>query len=236
MRRTYISPEFKYDKVYGTYNMLEQSSFFGSKMLEIEDSISISNQNILYYQTSNKEQLDISVENSLPSIIYNSSDDKLQNHTLSKDDAQSSYQLDKNTKWIMNINVNRILSNYLFATLKQYRTFEGVKNNMTVYNDVDFAIKEYIRVNVMSRYKYKTIDLYIKYRDIHNQNVLRYQNSWNPNVINPDNLLKKIQTETDSLMSHPGDTETSINVMFTQEQPSSQYSFEYFFNLIFEKI
>ena len=79
MRRSYISPEFKYDKVFGTYNMLEQSSFFGSKMLEIEDTISISNQSILYYQTSNKEQLDISVENSLPSIIYVSSDDKLQN-------------------------------------------------------------------------------------------------------------------------------------------------------------
>lgn len=229
MRRNYIDPEFKYDKVYGTFNMIEQSSFFGSKMLEIEDSISISNQSILYYQTSNKEQLDISVENSLPSIVYNSSDDKMQNHKLSKDDSQPLYQLEKNTKWIMNINLNAVLSNYLFATLKQHRTFEGVKNIMTTYNDVDFAIKEYIRNNVVNRYKYKTTEVYVKYRDIHNQNVLRYQNTWNPNITQAENILKKIQTETSY-------DETSIKVMFTQEKPSDQYSFEYFFNLVFEKL
>lgn len=229
MRRTYISPEFKYDKVFGTYNMLEQSSFFGSKMLEIEDSILISNQSILYYQTSNKEQLDISVENSLPSIVYNASDDKLQNHTLVKDDGQSSFQLEKNTKWIANINLQVILSNYLFATLKQHRTFEGVKNSMTIYNDVDFAIKEYIKSNVLDRYKFKTIDLYVKYRDIRNQSVLRYQNTWNPNVFVPGNILKKVQTETSF-------DDVSLKALFTQEQPSDQFSFEYFFNLLFEKI
>jgi hypothetical protein len=229
MRRTYISPEYKYNKVYGTYNMLEQSSFFGSKMLEIEDMIVISNQSILYYQTFNKEQLDISVENSLPSIVYNSSDDKLQNHRLYKDDSQTPYQLDKNTKWVMDINLNDILSNYLFAILKQYRTFEGVKNTMTIYNDVDFAIKEYIKNNVINRYKLKNIQMFIKYKDIHSQSILRYQNSWNPIINQDSNILKKIQTQTSYNYS-------TMKVMFTQEQPSDQYSFEYFFDLIFEKI
>ena len=46
MRRTYISPEFDYKPIFGTMNMLEQSSFFGSKMLEIEDKIDIKNENI----------------------------------------------------------------------------------------------------------------------------------------------------------------------------------------------
>ena len=229
MRRTYISPEFKYEKVYGTFNMLEQSSFFGSKMLEIEDSITIGQQSILYYQTSNKEQLDASVENSLPSIVYNSSDDKLANHTLLKDEAQSAYELDNNTKWILDINLNNILSNYIFATLKQYRTFEGVKNNMAIYNDVDFAIKEYIKNNVLNRYKFKNIDLYLKYTDIRNQNVLRYKNEWTSSVTQTENLTKKIQTET----AYDG---SEIKVRFNQEKPSSQYSFKYFFNLTFEKI
>lgn len=229
MRRTYISPEYKYNKVYGTYNMLEQSSFFGSKMLEIEDSINISNQSILYYQTANREQLDISVENSLPSIVYNASDGKLKNHTLLKDDSQTSYELEKNTKWILDINLNAVLTDYLFSTLKQYRTFEGVKNIMTTYNDVDFAIKEYIKNNVINRYKLKNIELYVKYRDIHNQNVLRYQNTWNPTVNQTDNILKKIQTDTAYDYS-------TMKVLFSQEQPSDKYSFEYFFDLIFEKI
>ena len=229
MRRSYISPEFKYNRVFGTYNMLEQSSFFGSKMLDIEDSITISNQSILYYQTQNKEQLDISVENSLPSIVYNASEYLKNNHTLSKDEAQSTYQLEKNTMWVMNVNLADILYSYLFATLKQYRTFEGVRNTMTVYNDVDFAIKEYITKNIINRYKFKTIELYIVYKDIHNQNVLRYQNDWNPDVKLPANIFKKIQTET-------AYDDSTLKAMFTQEQPSDQYSFEYFFDLIFEKI
>ena len=46
MRRTYISPEFIYQKVNGTFNMQEHSSFFGSKMIEIDDEIVIKNDNI----------------------------------------------------------------------------------------------------------------------------------------------------------------------------------------------
>jgi len=61
MRRDYISPEYKSVRVYGTFNMLEESNFFGSKMLEIEDSIIISNQEIIYYQNENGEQIDYSI-------------------------------------------------------------------------------------------------------------------------------------------------------------------------------
>jgi hypothetical protein len=50
MRRSYISPEFDHNDVYGTFNMIEESNFFGSKMLEIEDSIYIDVQNLIYYQ------------------------------------------------------------------------------------------------------------------------------------------------------------------------------------------
>ena len=49
MRRNYISPEFINSSIYGTYNMVEESNFFSAKMLYIEDSIYISNQNIIYY-------------------------------------------------------------------------------------------------------------------------------------------------------------------------------------------
>jgi hypothetical protein len=30
MRRNYISPEFEHKEVYGTYNMVEESNFFGA--------------------------------------------------------------------------------------------------------------------------------------------------------------------------------------------------------------
>ena len=70
MRRNYISPEFEYRKVFGTLNMKEESTFFGSKMLEIEDIIELHNQGIIYYQNSNNEQIDLDIERSLNPIVF----------------------------------------------------------------------------------------------------------------------------------------------------------------------
>ena len=64
MRRSYISPEFTDNPIYGTFNMIEESNFFAAKMLEVEDSIYISNQNIIYYQKLTGEQTDLSIESS----------------------------------------------------------------------------------------------------------------------------------------------------------------------------
>ena len=229
MRRSYISPEFNNTKVFGTYNMFEESNFFGSKMLDVEDSISIENQNIVYYQKNTNEQLDLSIESTLSSIVYISSDDKYKNHTIVYDPSQPIYQLENNTMWIIDINVRNILSNYLFATLKRYRTFEGVKNSMTLSNNVDVSIAEYISNNVIDRYKVKSITLFISYKDLRDQNILRYKNDWKPSVALDVNKFTKVQTET----SFDG---TSTKLIFTQEKPSSTYSFEYFFNILFEKI
>ena len=172
MRRNYISPEYQTKSVYGTLNMLEESTFFGAKMLEIEDSININNLDIIYYQNLNAEQLDLSVESSLTSYVYSSSSDKKNNHSLIIDSSQPKYQLDNNTKWLLTIDLKSIISNYLFATLKKYRTFDGVKNDMTMFNDVNVAVTSYIRSNVLDRYKYKSVELYVRYQDLRNQNLL----------------------------------------------------------------
>jgi len=229
MRRNYISPEFQKNNVYGTYNMLEQSNYFGSKMLIIEDSISIINQNIIYYQKSNGEQIDYDTETTLESTIYSSSDDKLLNHTLILDQSQSQYNLDNSTNWILDININTLLSNYIYAQLKKFRTFEGMKNDMNIYNDVDVAIKKYIDLNVLNRYKYSSIELYIKYNDLRNQNILRYKNTWNENIINPIYKINKFQSATDL-------NQNNVVIQFNQSQPSKNFNFDYYYNVNFDKI
>jgi len=228
MRRTYISPEYYNNNVYGTFNMVEESNFFGSKMLEVEDSITIESQDIIFYQRLNNEQIDFSIESSLQSYVYSPSVDKLSNHTLVIDESQTKYQLDKDTRWVMNINLKQILSNYLFATLKRYRTFEGVRNEMNKYNDVDVAIKSYIDFNVLDRYKYSSIELYIDYKDMRSQSLLRYKNDWNINTPKSSRLTK-IQSET-------AFDNSNIKLSFNQEKPSSDYNFDYYFNILFEKI
>lgn len=229
MRRTYISPEYQNRAVYGTLNMVEESTFFGAKMLEIEDTISIDNQDIIYYQKLNGEQLDFSIESSLSSIVYSSSTNKLNNHTLELDTTQPKYQLDNNTRWILTIDLKTIITDYLYATLKRYRTFEGVKNEMTMFNDVNVGVRNYIQSNVLNRYKFKSIDLYVRYQDLRNQSLLRYKNNWDNNIINPTYKLTKFQTETEF-------DESSIRITFNQEKPSNTYSMDYYFNILFEKI
>lgn len=230
MRRSYISPEFDHKEVYGTYNMVEESNFFGAKMLEIEDSIYVANQNIIYYQMQTGEQLDLSVENTLQSYVYSSSDDKKANHQLIVDETQSSYAKENLTNWILEIKPKEILSNYIYGELKRWRTFEGIRKGMTSANDVNVAVKSYISNNVLDRYKLSRVDLYIQYKDLRSQSLLRYKNVWNPEIANsPQNKTTKFQSEESSDGSY-------LKISFNQAQPSSTYSFEYFYNLYFEKI
>lgn len=229
MRRSYISPEYQNRAVYGTLNMVEESTFFGAKMIDVDESIKIDTLDIIYYQKENGEQLDFSVESSLPSLVYSSSIDKLNNHTLIMDATQPGYQLDNNTRWILTIDLNSILTNYLFATLKKYRTFEGVKNNMTMFNDVNIAMLNYIKSNILNRYKYAGIELYLNYEGLRNQSILKYDNTWDNTVSAPINKLTRIQTNLEF-------DQSSILVSFNQEKPSVNYKFDYYFNILFEKI
>ena len=232
MRRDYISPEFDYTRTFGTYDMNESSSLFGSKMLEIEDELDLHNQSIIYYQNLQKEQIDISVESSLPAIIYSVSDDKKSKHTLSINENQNEFQRNGNTKYILTIRLQELLIGYIFATLKNSRTFEGIRNKMCRKSDVDVSISEYINKNVLNRYKLDKIDLYVKYNDLRSQTSLRFSNKWSADIdtITTSNyLLKKLEIDT----SFDG---SLAKINFNQEKSSQKYNFDYYFKLNFKKI
>jgi len=232
MRRDYISPEFDYSRTFGTYDMTETSSLFGSKMLEIEDELDLHNQSIIYYQNLQKEQIDISVESSLPAIIYSVSDDKKSKHTLSINETQNEFQRNGNTKYILTIQLEELLMGYIFATLKNSRTFEGVRNKMCRKNDIDGSISEYIIKNILNRYKLDKIDLYLKYNDLRSQTALRFSNKWSVDTdsISTNNyLLKKLEIDTSFDRS-------SAKINFNQEKSSQSYNFDYYFKLNFKKI
>lgn len=229
MRRSYISPEFEHNPVYGTYNMVEESNFFGAKMLEIEDRVLIDMQEIIYYQMPNGEQLDLSVENTLKSYAYSAPIDKEKNQILSLDPRQTEYTKENLTTWNIDINLKGILSGYIFAELKRFRTFEGIRTGMNSYNDVNTAVNNYINNNVIDRYKISSIDLYVYYKELSTQSLLRYANSWNPNIVAPSNKLTKFQAEISSDGGY-------AKITFSQEKPSSLYAYEYFFNISFEKL
>lgn len=228
MRRSYISPEYNNNIVNGTLNMLEESNFFSAKMLELDQEIIINNIDILWYQNQNKEQLDLSVETTSLPYLYSPSEDKLNNLSLTINGSETPPGLQsRNTRWTFEIKIKDILTNYLYATLKKYRTFEGVRNNFTLYNDVDIAIIEYIRKNILNRYRYKKIDLYLVYRSINEENQLKYKNNWNINLPE-ESLIENYQTNIN------GD-ESLLKILFLQLN-SSEYIFDYYYNIHFERI
>ena len=243
MRRTYISPEFDHLRVNGTFNMLEESTFLGSKMLEIDDDISIENQSLVYFESTSKEQIDLTVESLLQPVSYSRSEDKFSNHNLRIDESESNQQKETTTRYILEIDLESILTNFIFATLKRWRTFEGVRNNMTKDNDVNFAIRDYIVKNVLDRYQLSRIDLYLNYISIQNQNSLKFNNLWSgktdlvtgrnsiipDDIINNQFLLKKFAVETEFDYS-------KSTITFNQEKKSNEFCFDYFFNLYYQKI
>lgn len=229
MVRNYISPEFKYEPVFGTFNMEEESSFFGSKMLEIEDLISISKESIVYYQNQNNEQLDLEKEYDFQPNLYETTTDKKNNHTLILDEFQTDTEKNNYAKWIMTINLKQLLRNYLFATLKKYRTFEGISNSMTFNQNVDFAIKDYIERNVLNRYNFTGVELFIVPVDLLTVGSLKYQNVWDTTIAFDQYKFNKFSTVTDFNLN-------DVKLFFSQNFSASQYAFRYYFNLKFEKL
>ena len=226
MRRTYISPEFTYKGVPGTLNMKEQSSFFGSKMLEIDDELVIKRDNISYYESEEGDQININDERSLNQIFYDAVADKKSNHNISIDQNSN---LNGSNRWIVNIQLRKILRNYLFATLKKWRTFEGVRNNMTINNNVNSAISAYIDNNIIGRYKFSKIELFLKSVDILSVGGLKYGNKFDETIESESNVYKKFQTNID-----PNDIDVVLS--FYQENDSSDNTFNYYFNIYFEKL
>lgn len=237
MKRSYISPEFNYTKVEGTFNMLEKKNFFGSKMLSITDTIFIGNTNIIYYQNNNKEQINENQEKLLDPYTYSPINSKKDNHNLIYDKSQSEFEKINNTKWILNINLKEILKNYIFAEIKKSRAFEGVRNSKTKDKSVNQAIFNYIENNLLDRYEFDKIDFYINYKSLldNNSNNLQpnIENSdniiYNSNISNENNLEKKVSYDIDY-------DEKFLKVNFRQSKIRSEFTFEYYFNINFKRV
>lgn len=228
MKRNYISPEYKYSNVEGTFNMSEQKGIFGSKMMEIEDEILLDNRDIVYYQNIIKEQLDLVQENLLAPIIYSIVEDKKSEHKISIDESQTDFEKQKNTRWVLEINIQNVLVNYIYSRIKEARTFEGIKNASTSFNSIDTAIRKYIEVNLLSRYKFMTINLYIKYNSLKNSGFYRYQNTWNQNITQDVNKHSKIQVDLNF-------DKSKMVARFTQEKVATDYNFDYYFDIKYVK-
>jgi hypothetical protein len=208
--------------------MAETTSFFGSKMIDVEDSLVIDNSNIVYYQNQNAEQMNLTLEKNNTPILYNMVQDKINNHTLQLDDSQNLTQSEINTRWVIRIEMKNILSNFLFATLKKARTFEGIKNTSTINGSVDDAIRDYIYANIINRYEFSGMDFYVEYVELSTQGRLKFSNNFR-DINTGSNITTRIQSVTNFDKSR-------LEIKFDQQLPSSTHCFDYYFVLKYNKI
>ena len=234
--------KFEKEYVNGTYNLIEQKVFFNSKIMDIEDEIIIDNKSIQYYQIidnnddfgygyqyyikTTKEKFEF-----LDVIVL-----KKNNHSitlLQQDDVDKMY----NTKWSININTKNILREYLFAKIKEYRTFKTIKSSDFLNKNINTSIYDYINNNILDRYMVYKTNLYIKYINITDNSVIsetikQYDPKYDYSVKNANNYVKNANT----LQLDTSDSLSNMIINYSQTKPSTEYKFDYYYEIIFRKI
>lgn len=253
MKEDLILKRFKKELVNGTFNLLEEETFFGSKIMELEDEIIIDDKSVQYFQyffnapvgdTTGQtlaknngyqySQLNKLVETfNLLDVV----DLKYDNHTISKA-TQTSRDEKYNTKWVIDVNIRNILKEYIFAKIKERRTFKSISYDKFLSRDINNSIYEYIELNLLDRYSFNYIDFYVRYVDIKH------------NTIWSDLTLKQFDPQFRSDIELPEYIDQSVNVEianfivpianlkinYFQTKPSTDYKFDYYFNIYFKKI
>jgi hypothetical protein len=208
--------------------MIEQKSFMGSKLMTAENPIAITDQDIVYYQQLNGEQLNLNQEINISKIIFSSLTEKANNHQINLDATQTETDQNGRTKWIININLVEILRSYMFTRIKEKRSFGGILSEETSFKSIDDSIRQYLNNNIIGLYDFKNMDLYIEYLPLSEEEGKRYEVSYDRKVKEDGSKSSKFSLSFSKDRSY-------VQVFFTQEKNSKDFTFNYYFDLYYEQ-
>jgi hypothetical protein len=245
MKDSLMLKKYKTEKVPGTYNLIEEKTFFGTKIMDIEDYIEITDKSIQYYElnvsgTSQENngyqyyELNTFIEDVIIQDIVNI---KNENHTIKKT-LQSKETEINNTHWKIKIDIKSILSQYIFGKIKETRTFKSIESSVFINRNINKSIYEYIENNILDRYELDNIELYVKYIDIKNNIIYsnlaikQYDPLFNQSIEIEENRVRNTNLKLDLYL----DKLAPITVDYYQTKSSTEYKFDYYFNLYFKKI
>ncbi|MFA5528883.1 MAG: hypothetical protein WC996_09760 [Peptostreptococcales bacterium] len=240
MKNDLIITRFKTENTHGTRSYHEMRTFFGSKMMDIEDYINIDDSTIQYSDIFSSDDTDSNNNgyqhydniNYLEKIyLIDLFNIKLNHHSINIL-PQSDIDMENNTNWSLTINWENILIDYLFYKIKQSRTFKCIKYNDVLSENINNYIKNYIKTNILNRYKIDKIDLYIKYislfdGDVNINPVIQFNPIFDRNIKNEKNLIKNVNLSDNGKL---------LNINYKQIKKSSEYKFDYYFDINFIKI
>lgn len=238
MKSDLIITRFKTETTIGTKESNDVKTFFGSKMVDIEDTILVDESEIQYsevYQTgetnNNGYQYYEDIDSMESIYLINLTDLKYDNHTISLV-SQSTIDLKNNTQWTLNINWKNILKEYIFYKLKNRRTFKCIKYTDVISENINLYVRKYIDNNLINRYQFSQLKFYVEYINLdsgteYKDPDLLFDPIFSADVKKDTNLVKNANaTALDELLI----------VNYKQTQSSEVYKFNYYFDLIFTKI
>jgi len=241
MKSNLMLKKFSTNPITGTMNQKELRTFFGGKIIYSENSININDDSIKFSQVigdynNGYQYVDPDViPDDWETTFHENLTDLKNNYTSISLLSQSSDSVSDNTKWKIIINASSILRDYLFFKIKEQRVFRMINGNEVYSGDINTAIYEYINYNVFYRYRLEKIDFYVKYYDISTQTIydniqLQYNPKFNVDVYKKENL-----TNVNIVGFDPYKFDV-VTVQYNQSKASSQYGFDYYFDLNFTKI
>jgi len=247
MKDNLMLKKFKTENVNGTFNLIEEKSFFGTKLMDIEDEIHLTDKSVQYFQVftggTPLEMINNGYQYSIVNLyeetlfIMDVVEIKYDNHNIIKG-LQKKTDEEQNTRWEIDIDIKKILSQYLFAKIKESRTFKSMNYDNFSNNNINNSIYEYIDKNLLDRYEFDSIDLFIKYIDIKNNVIYsnsaikQYDPKFNQSIELPEYKITNTNINLDLYL----DKLAPIKVDYYQTESSLQYKFDYYFNLHYKKI
>jgi len=242
MKSTLMLKKFDTKTVPGTMNLKDLRTFFGGKLIYTEDLININDDSIQFsYVLSGKNTGFQYYDDNIPddwetSFVENLTDLKKNNQTLTLLN-QNADNLINNTRWQVIIKAKNILTDYLFFKMKESRIFKMI-NYTDLYNlSINKSIYDYIKNNIINTYKFENIEFYAEYYDIKvdqaiTKNVLlQFNPSLDVDTYKPENYIKDINIINLNIYDFE-----NITIQYNQSKPSSQFGFNYYFNLTFSKV
>lgn len=240
----------KYDtsKIKGVRTSKEVKSFFGSKLIDIEDVIYINDISIQYSEIVDKVNIkndhyqyyNINSLHPERGIIKSLDDVKYENHSINLytqiDPLRSNPN--QNYEWIIVINAKNILKDYLFLRLKESRIFKTIKSEDLIERNINTYIENYIYNNLLNRYNISEIAFYTNYFDIINKSTIYTTGQvlkgpqFNKSIFNESNRIKNVNIITHDYLNNLD----TVKIIYNQTKDYRKYKFDYYFTISYKKI
>lgn len=238
MKSDLIISKYKTEKIIGTKSSFDSRTFFGSKMIDIEDNITINDSLIQYsevFDTEDKRNNGYQFYTDLDSVekiylvdLFNIKND---NHTITLA-SQSREDLKINTNWVIIAKWKEILIEYIYLKLKEARTFKTIKFDNVLSENINLYIRKYIENNLLSRYAFDSIDFYIKFYDLNvgdedTDPNLAFNPIFDKNIMSEENRVKNVNSTV-----YPD----ILNIDYKQTESSQFKKIHYYFDLNIGKV